>query len=232
MVAEGWVKLHRQLLDSPKFQNEKLLKVWIWCMLKASHQTHEQQVGRQTITLEPGQFVFGRNASAEELKLKPSTAWDYMHLLESDSTINIKSNNKFSIVTVVNWELYQLAESNSDSKSDSKSDNKSTTNQQQIDTNKNVKNEKNVKKETVPKIKFAEFVSMTEDEHRKLIEKYGLKDTARMIEILDNYKGSKGKTYKSDYRAILNWVVGRLEEEKEKAKKRPGHQPPASSVPI
>ena len=34
-----------------------------------------------------------------------------------------------------------------------------------------------------------------------------------MIEILDNYKGQNGKKYKSDYRAILNWVVKRYEEE-------------------
>lgn len=37
-----------------------------------------------------------------------------------------------------------------------------------------------------------------------------------MIEILDNYKGAKGKRYKSDYRAILSWVVNRLEDDKRK----------------
>ena len=39
------------------------------------------------------------------------------------------------------------------------------------------------------------------------------KATKRMIEILDNYKGAKGKRYKSDYRAILTWVVDRYNEE-------------------
>ena len=37
-----------------------------------------------------------------------------------------------------------------------------------------------------------------------------------MIEILNNYKGSKGKKYKSDYMAILNWVVERYNEELQK----------------
>jgi hypothetical protein len=43
----------------------------------------------------------------------------------------------------------------------------------------------------------------------------------RAIEILDNYKGSKGVKYKSDYRTILGWVIERLEgdELKEGAKK-------------
>lgn len=63
------------------------------------------------------------------------------------------------------------------------------------------------------KIKYAEFVSMTEEEYQKLLKKYGEPMVKRMVEVLDNYKGSKGKTYKDDYRAILNWVVGRVEEE-------------------
>lgn len=69
------------------------------------------------------------------------------------------------------------------------------------------------KKATVPMVKYAEFVSMTEEEHQKLIDQYGPEMTARFIEELDNYKGSSGKTYKSDYRAILKWVVKKVTEE-------------------
>lgn len=67
--------------------------------------------------------------------------------------------------------------------------------------------------DTRDKKRYAENVSMTDDEYQKLIDKYGKTDTDRLIEILDNYKGSSGKSYKSDYRAILNWVVDRLKEE-------------------
>lgn len=69
------------------------------------------------------------------------------------------------------------------------------------------------KKETPEKKKYAEFVSMTEEEYGKLLQQHGAEKTVRMIEILDNYKGSKGKKYASDYRAILNWVIERVEEE-------------------
>mgnify|MGYP006957493083 FL=1 len=69
------------------------------------------------------------------------------------------------------------------------------------------------KKATVPKVEYAEFVSMTEEEHQKLIDQYGPEMTARFIEELDNYKGSSGKMYKSDYRAILKWVVKKVTEE-------------------
>ena len=69
------------------------------------------------------------------------------------------------------------------------------------------------KKQEPEKTKYGEFVKMTEEEHQKLIEQYGPEKTARMVEVLDNYKGSKGKTYKNDYRAILSWVVDRVNDE-------------------
>jgi hypothetical protein len=64
------------------------------------------------------------------------------------------------------------------------------------------------KEESAPsKIKYAEFVTMTEAEYSKLVDQYGEANVARMISKLDNYKGAKGKTYKSDYRAMLSWVA-------------------------
>lgn len=66
------------------------------------------------------------------------------------------------------------------------------------------------------KVKYAEFVTMTEAEYVKLAEAYGKTGADRMVEILDNYKGANGKRYTSDYRAILNWVVSRYKEEQER----------------
>lgn len=62
-----------------------------------------------------------------------------------------------------------------------------------------------------PKKKYAESVSMYETEYQKLVEQYGEKFTEMLIYELDNYKLSKGKTYKDDYRTILNWVVEKCE---------------------
>ena len=63
------------------------------------------------------------------------------------------------------------------------------------------------------KYNYADCVTLTRDEYAKLCESFGEDPTKRMIEILDNYKGAKGKRYKSDYRAILTWVVDRYNEE-------------------
>ena len=67
--------------------------------------------------------------------MKPSTVYLYMDLLRENGNISIKPNNKFSVVTIEKWDLYQVVEENVD--------NKITTKQQQNNTYKNVKNVKN-----------------------------------------------------------------------------------------
>ena len=71
-------------------------------------------------------------------------------------------------------------------------------------------------KEEEEKIHFAEFVAMTNVEYEKLVNTHGKNFTDQCITVLDNYKGSNGKKYKSDYRAILSWVVKRVEEDNKK----------------
>lgn len=142
MSKTGWVKIHRAILDDPTFQNEKLFKIWMYCLLKASHQEHEQMVGLQVVLLQPGEFVFGRIKDSARLDMKPSTLWKYLKALEKMGNIEIKSNNKFSVINVRNWSKYQDRET----EREQQSNNKVTSKEQQRDTNKNDKNGKNEKK--------------------------------------------------------------------------------------
>ena len=62
------------------------------------------------------------------------------------------------------------------------------------------------------KKQYAQSVTMTEAEYKNLTDQFTEPVAKEMIEILSNYKGSKGKKYKSDYRAILSWVVDAYKE--------------------
>ena len=64
------------------------------------------------------------------------------------------------------------------------------------------------------KQRFGDFVTLTNAEYTALISRLGETDTKKAIDILDNYKGASGKRYKSDYRAILSWVVDKLKEKR------------------
>lgn len=67
---------------------------------------------------------------------------------------------------------------------------------------------------TEPKISYGEFVTLTPTQHEKLVARFGPDDATAKIEKLDNYKGSKGKSYKSDYHTILNWSAKDAKENK------------------
>lgn len=65
-----------------------------------------------------------------------------------------------------------------------------------------------VKKKSMPeKILFSECVYLTDQEHQKLISKYGRDPTEKAIEILNNAIMSKGYKYKSHYHTILGWPM-------------------------
>ena len=63
------------------------------------------------------------------------------------------------------------------------------------------------------KSKYAEFVSLLQSEYGKLILEHGEENTKTLITILNNYKGSSGKKYKSDYLTILSWVIDKAKKE-------------------
>lgn len=129
MSNQGWIKLHRKILQNPILSDPYFLKLWIYCLLKASHQDGQQLVGNQLVEIKRGQFITGRKALFRDFNndIKPSkqisesTLWRMLLTLESTQMLNIKKTNKYSIVTVTNWITYQQ-------------------NEQIINTNRNVKN--------------------------------------------------------------------------------------------
>jgi hypothetical protein len=103
----GWIKLYRQLLTNGWFRNHKLLVFWIYCLLKASHKPSKVTAGYQVIPLEPGQFIFGRRKASAETKLSEQEIRSCLSFLKSSKNLTLKTTNKFSIISIVNWERYQ-----------------------------------------------------------------------------------------------------------------------------
>ena len=85
--------------------------------------------------------------------------------------------------------------------------------EKQLKASTELKNGKVTVKERLNKEKYREFVLLTNEEHQKLIDKFGKEKAEQMLDVLDNAKGAKGYKYKSDYRAILSWVVEKVEKE-------------------
>lgn len=131
-MTNTYKPIFRSILSSRQFRNAYCFKVWMWCLLKSTDQPYDAMVGRQEIRVEPGQFVFGRQEAARELNMSESTVWYWMKFLQKDGSLDIKSNNKFSIISLSNYQDYRDI-------LDSTYNNKKTTKRQQKDTYKEVK---------------------------------------------------------------------------------------------
>ena len=111
MAIDGYILLSRSIVDSAVFQNEKWLKVWIWCLLEAGYGERTKQVktgkGFTAVTIQRGQFVFGRNKHARDLDIHPSTLWKIIQKLKNMGNLSIISNRHYSVITVCNYETYQ-----------------------------------------------------------------------------------------------------------------------------
>lgn len=199
----GWIKLHRKLKNSLVFDNPDLLKVWIWCLLKATHDDYSQIIGLQEVELEKGQFVFGRKVASSELKMSESKAYRLIKKLENMQNLNIKTNNKFSVITIENWELYQSDSNNSEQQFEQQMNNKRTTNEQQMNTNKNIKNNKNINNNIYSESLIKKIMSYpgkkTKDIRDKklpqLIKKYGEEQIIRCIERYSEEVKGREKRY-------------------------------------
>lgn len=93
-MEETWIKLYRKIMKSPIWENEKALKIWIWCLLKATHEEREQLVGQQVVELKKGQFVFGRKTASDKLQMNENTIYRYIKLLEKIRNDNSKKQQQ------------------------------------------------------------------------------------------------------------------------------------------
>ena len=144
-----WLKLHRQIVESPVFANPDLLKMWVWCLCRASYKDNyvPMQTGRgaTVVPLEPGQFIFGRHEAAKALKMKPSTVSSRLNKLQTLGNISTQPRTHFTVVTVNNWASYQTPVFGNDGDDWQPTDNQLSTNGQPLGTNKKVKKVKKVK---------------------------------------------------------------------------------------
>ena len=93
---KGWIKLHRKILDNGIFTDANLLKVFIWCLIKANSSQKNKNVYNAKI--KQGQFITGRTSASEELYMKPSTVHDRLKKLQTLGYIKIMSTTKYTII--------------------------------------------------------------------------------------------------------------------------------------
>lgn len=118
--STGWVKLHRKFKESDIFNDPELLRLWLLCLMKASHSTREVTIQGERVELEPGQFLTGRSAlysdynegMPKKYMVKDTTLWNRLKKLESMGSLTIENlpSRKASVITLNNWDEHQTEE--------------------------------------------------------------------------------------------------------------------------
>lgn len=103
----GWVRFYRVVIENGWLRDHKLWAFWSYCLLKANHKEATILVGGQQLRLLPGQFWMGRKKAAEDLNMSEQNIRTCLRKLEKLENITTKPTNRGSLITVVNWSLYQ-----------------------------------------------------------------------------------------------------------------------------
>jgi hypothetical protein len=204
-MNNGFIVLHRSLLDWEWYTDEKVSRLFIHCLLKANHA--DKKFRGQLI--ERGSFQTSYQRLSDETGLSVMSVRTSLDKLKLTNELTIKTTSKNTVIAINNYDYYQSI----NTPINNQITNKQQTNNKQITTNNNdnnINNENNIKSKTPTptKIKYGEVVVMTDDEYNKLVDRYGKHKADDYIETVDLYCMSKNKTYKSYYAAVMNFIKG------------------------
>ena len=135
----GWIKLHRNIMDWEWYSDITTRGIFIHCLLRANHSNTKWR----GIELEKGQFVTSYKKLAEENGVSLQTVRTHIKRLIKSGNLTIKTTNKFTIVTVCNYSVWQDSENENNTQTNIQTTRKQHSKNIQLTTDKNEKNEKN-----------------------------------------------------------------------------------------
>ena len=106
-MERGYVKLWRKLLDSGLLANGPAWQLMGYLMLNATHKPYRKLVGGMAFDLQPGDVVIGRKRAADDLGLGEQQIRTALKLLEKLEIVTSKATNKCTVISLINWGIYQ-----------------------------------------------------------------------------------------------------------------------------
>lgn len=164
-LSSGWIKLYRKLqdcwiwLDKEPFDKRS---AWVDLLLTANHSDKKILFNGELITVKRGQILTSVRKLSAKWKWSVNKVYRFLKLLESDEMLQKESDKDRTLLTIVNYSIFQCCEytnENSNGNTNGYSDEYTSETQTETPTNtptehkqeckeyKNYKNVKNEKKE-------------------------------------------------------------------------------------
>jgi hypothetical protein len=153
-LESGYVKIYRSLWEKGYANKSDYVSLWVYLISHSNYCEKEVFINRQIITLKPGQFITGRSKLSKDTGVSETTIERVLKCFENEHQIGQQTFSKFRIITILNWDKYQVSGQENGQQTDSKR----TANGQQTDTTKKDKKDKNI---SITDISFFESLKST-----------------------------------------------------------------------
>jgi len=185
---EGWIKLHRKFMTWEWYADDHMVRLFVHLLLEANHKPQRWR----GILIERGQLVTGRFKLSENTGISEQSIRTCLNRLKSTSEITIKSTSKYSIITICNYNKYNLATTEINQQINQQSNQQLTSNQPATNHKQELKNDKNEKKKNnIAKEIFDYWNGLFHDTHleiKKLTDARKRKINTRTEESSFDYK--------------------------------------------
>lgn len=116
-MGEGFIKIHREILDHWCYQDTEIFKLWMTLLMLATHKRQTiQKRGIPALTLEPGQILTSRPKLAQITGVHQSKINRTLKWFETEQQIEQVKTRKYRIISILNWEKWQVREQLDESK--------------------------------------------------------------------------------------------------------------------
>lgn len=139
ITMNGWIKIHRKLINWEWYADSKMVHLFLHFLLSANHVDGNYR----GIPIKRGQLITGLNKITEATGISAQSIRTCINRLKSTNEIQVQSTNKYSIITICNYDDYQLNDFDANKQTTSKLTNEQQTNNKQSTTNNNTNNNKN-----------------------------------------------------------------------------------------
>lgn len=140
---DGWISISRKIQNKSWYKDSERLHIWIHLLLNANHKDKKIWINGEELLIKRGQLLTSRKSISENIFVNESKIYRSLKFFEKEHQIEQQKTNKFTLITIVNYDNYQKSEQQNEQSSEQQMNNKRTTNEQQMNTNNNDNNVNN-----------------------------------------------------------------------------------------